>query len=103
MLDCYLYSGGRDVEHIEDNGLRATILATMDGADYFDQRFTLVEGALRTILTDNCQVALLNDAVVDDVMMMPAGLSSDRKIQADYSQFRFTLREVRQLCPIPTL
>ena len=62
-----------------------------------------MENALRTILTNDSQLALLHDAVVNNGMMMPAGLGADGKIQTEHAQFRLTGRKIRELGSIPTL
>ena len=83
MLDGNFLTGRGEIEHVEDDGLAAAVLAAMDSANDLNQGFTFVEGFLRAILADDGQLALLHDAVVDDSMMMPAGLGADGKVQAD--------------------
>ena len=83
MLDGYLLSWRGEVEHVEDDRFATAILAAVDSADNLDQRLAFAEGLLGAVLTDDGQLALLHDAVVHDGMVMPAGLSADRKVQAD--------------------
>ena len=80
MLDGNFLTGRGEIEHVEDDGLAAAVLAAMDSANDLDQGFTFVEGFLRAILADDGQLALLYNAIVDDGMMMPAGLGADGRI-----------------------
>ena len=53
MLDGNLLPGRREVEHIEDDGLVATVLAAMNSTDDLNQRFAFAESLLRTVLADD--------------------------------------------------
>ncbi len=48
----------REVEHVEDNGLLAAVLAVVDGADHLDDGFALVDDFLGTVDSDDGQLAL---------------------------------------------
>ena len=89
MLDGYFGSGRGKVEHIENDGFGASVLASMDSANHFNQSFAFMEGFFCSILANDGQIALLNDAVIDYGMMMPAGYGTDGKVQTKDSQFRF--------------
>ena len=103
MLDGYFCSGRGKVEHIENDGFGASVLASMDSANHFNQSFAFMEGFFCSILANDGQIALLNDAVIDYGMMMPTGLGANREVQSYHPQFRFALRKIRQHSPIPTL
>ena len=59
----------------------------MDGSDDLHQRLSFMKGLLSAILADDRQFALLNNAVVDYRMMVPAGLGAYRKFQPQDPQF----------------
>ena len=80
--DCLTWFG--DVEHVQDHLFVPSVLATMDGADHFDDSLTFVEGAFVAVSANDCQIALLNDAVVDYVVVMPAGHGSHGEDQPVY-------------------
>ena len=80
MLDGKYLPRFGEVEHIEDNGFRAAVFATMNRAYYFHQRLAFMEGTLVSVLTDNRQFTLLHDTVVNGCMVMPAGNSSYRNV-----------------------
>lgn len=103
MLDSEYLPWFSEVEHIEDDGFGAAVLATVDRTDYLDQRFAFMERAFVAVLADDGQIALLHDAVVNGSMVMPTGNGSYRKGHAQNRQLRFAFREVRQLYAIPTL
>ena len=60
MLDGEDLTGFGEVEHVEDDGLGASVLASMDRADDLYQRFALMERALIAVLADDGQVSLLH-------------------------------------------
>ena len=66
-------TGGGDIEHVQDHLFVPSVLATMDGADHFDDGFAFVEGAFVAVSANDGQIALFHDAVVDYVVVMPAG------------------------------
>ena len=84
LLDGYFCSGRGEVEHIENDGFRTSVLASMDSADHFNQRFAFMEGFFCSILANDGQVTLLNDAVIDYCMMMPTRFGANRKIKSDH-------------------
>ena len=53
MLDSYFCSGRREVEHIENDGFGAAVLAPMDSADDFNKSFAFMEGFLCSILAND--------------------------------------------------
>ena len=84
MLDGYFCSGRGEVEHIENDWFGTSVLAPMDSADHFNQRFAFMEGFFCSILANDSQVTLLNDAVIDYCMMMPTCFGAYGKIQSDH-------------------
>ena len=48
----------REVEHVEDDGLRAAILAVVDGVHHLDDGLALMHGLLLAVLADDGQFAL---------------------------------------------
>ena len=82
MLDGEYLPGFGEVEHIKNDRFGASVLTTVDRADYFNQHLAFMESALFTVLADNGQFSLLDDAVVDCGMMMPTGNGSDRERHA---------------------
>ena len=53
MLDGEDFSRFSEVEHVEDNGFAATVLATMDSANHLYKRFSLMEGMYIAVLADD--------------------------------------------------
>ena len=53
VLDSYFCSGRREVEHIENDGFGAAVLAPMDSADDFNKSFAFMEGFLCSILAND--------------------------------------------------
>ena len=103
MLDGENLTGFGEVEHIEDDGLGAAVLAPMDRAYYFYQSLALMERTFVAVSADDGQITLLYDAVVDGRMVMPACNGSYGKRHTQYRQLRLAFRKVRQLHAIPTL
>lgn len=103
MLDGYLFARCGEIEHVEDDGFGASVLAAMDGSDDFYQRFAFMKCLLSAVLTDDGQFALLNNAVVDYRMVMPAGLGAYGKIQPQDPQFGLSRRKIGQRRAVPTL
>ena len=75
----------------------------MDGADYLYQRLAFMKRLLSAVLTDDSQFALLNNAVVDYRMMVPAGLGAYGKVQPQDPQFGLPRRKIGQQRTVPTL
>ena len=92
-----------DVEHVEDDGLVASVLATVDSADNLYDGLTFTEGVFGSVLADNGQFALLHNAVVDDIVVVPTCFGSYRKHHSVYHQFRSTGRVVGQGGHVPGL
>ena len=103
MLDSEYLTGFGEVEHIEYDGFVAAVLTPMDRADNLHQRFAFMESAFLSVLANDGQFALLDDAVIDGSMMMPAGDVPYGEGHTQYGQLRFALREIGQLYAIPTL
>ena len=95
MLDGYLCSGFREVEHIENDGFGTSVLASMDSADHFDYSIAFVESFLCSILANDGQFALLNDTVIDYCMMMPPCFGAYREVQSYHPQFGLSLWKIR--------
>ena len=103
MLDGDFFPRLGEIEHVEDYGHSATVFATVDSADHFDQGFALMKRALRAVRADDGQFALLHEAVVNDRVMMPAGDGPNGEVHADHLEFGSPGGEVRQPRTIPTL
>ena len=99
--DCL--AGGGEVEHVEDDGRLASVLAAMNGADHLDQSFSLTESAFFSVDADDGEVTLFNDAVVDDSMVMPARFGSGGESQAADREFGPSDGEIGQLRAVPAL
>ena len=61
----------REVEHVEHNGLGATVLAMVDGAYHLYNSLALVYHFLIAVLVDDGQLALHQYAVVRHRMVVP--------------------------------
>ena len=61
----------------------------MDCANDLNEGLALGEGTLVAILTDDGQFALLDDAEIDDVMMVPSCFGARGKGYPAYRQFGF--------------
>ena len=48
----------REVEHVEDDGLRASVFAVVDGVHHLDDGLALMHGLLLAVLADDGQFAL---------------------------------------------
>ena len=81
MLNGDGLTGLGDVEHVQDHLFVPSVLATMDGADHFDDGFAFVEGAFVAVSANDGQIALLYDSVVDYIVVMPASLGSNGEHQ----------------------
>ncbi len=93
----------REVEHVEDNGLVASVLAMVDGAYHLHDGLALMHYLLITVLVDDGQFALHQHAVVHHGMVMPAQLLSGRYLIFHGHHFRASLQVVGQLGSIPAL
>ena len=94
MLDGDGLSGRGDVEHVEDDGFVASVLTAVDSADNLYDGLAFMEGSFCTVLANNGQFALLHDAVVDDIVVVPTCFGSYRKHHSVYYQFRSSGRVV---------
>jgi len=103
MLDGEGGSLLREVEHVEDDGLVACIHAAVDGTDHLDNRVARAYYLSLAIESDNRQFALLQDAVVDDGVMVPGQLASDGEDVAHHDEFRFPLEVVGKSGAVPAL
>ena len=73
MLDGDRLTGLGNVEHVKDHLFVSSVFAAMDGVHHFNDCLAFVEGALVAVFANDRQIALFNDAVVDYVVVMPAG------------------------------
>ena len=103
MLDCQRQTFLRKVEHVEDDGLRATVLAVVDGVHHLDHGLALVNGLLLAVLSDDGQLALYQYAVVHHGMVVPAQLLAGGEDVLDGYQLGPSLQVVGQLDAVPTL
>lgn len=62
MLHCDLGSGLGDVEHVENDGLVASVLAVVYGADHLDYRLSRLDRRLLAVEPDDREFALLDDS-----------------------------------------
>ena len=93
----------REVEHVKDAVLRATVLAVVDGAYHLYDGLTLVYHLRLTIQTDDGQFTLHQYTVVHSHVMVPAEfLTSGENVLHGY-QFGTSLKVVGQLHAVPTL
>ena len=69
----------REIEHVEDGGHGASVLAMVDGSDHLDDGFPLVYDLRSAVLVDDGQFALHQHAVVHHGMVMPVQLLPDGK------------------------
>ena len=72
MLHCKGQVFLREVEHIEDDGLGATILTMMNGANHLDDSLTLMNNLRLAILADDCQFSLNQNTIVHGHMVVPS-------------------------------
>ena len=93
----------REIEHVEDDGLVARVHAAVDGTDHLDDCIASADNLPFAIKPDNRQFALLQDAVVDDGMMVPRQLASDREDVAHDNEFRLPLEVVGKSGAVPAL
>ena len=54
----------REVEHVEDDGLRAAVLAVVDGVHHLHDHLALVYRILPAVLSDDGQLALHQQAIM---------------------------------------
>ena len=64
MLDGQRYSLLREVEHIKDDGLSASVLTVVDGVDHLDDGLSLMHHFLLGVQTDDSQFTLYHNTVV---------------------------------------
>lgn len=93
----------REIEHIQDDGFGATVLAVVDGAYHFDDCLTLVHRFLAAVLAYNGQLALHQYAVVHHRMVVPAKFLSGREFVAHSDKLGLAFRIVGQVGTVPTL
>ena len=79
MLDGERGSLLGEVEHVENDGLVARVHAAVDGTDHLDNRIACADDLPLAVESDNRQFALLQYSVVDDGVMVPRKLASDRE------------------------
>ena len=93
----------REIEHVEDNGLRATVLAVVDSIHHLHDDFALIYSLFLAVEADNGQLALYQYAVVHHGVVMPAQLLSGRYLIFHGHHFWVSLQVVGQLGTIPAL
>ncbi len=93
----------REVEHVEDGGLGASVLAVVDGADHLDDGLARTDDLFRPVLGDDGEFALHQHAVVHHGMVVPAQFLSGGEDIFPYHQFGATLQIVRELRAVPAL
>ena len=75
----------------------------MDCSNHLHNSLALVDYLLLAILTDNCQLALNENAVVHSRMVMPTQLLSCREYIFNGHKFGTTLEIIGELNPVPAL
>ena len=93
----------REVEHVKDDGLVARIQSVVSGTDHLDDGFSWMHDFPLAVIADDGQFPLLQNAEVDDGMMMPRKLASDWKDIAHRDDFWFPLEIVGKRRTIPAL
>ena len=93
----------REVEHVEDTVLLATVLAMVDGAYHLYDSLALMHHLRLAILSDDGQLALHQYAIVHGYVVVPAQLLASRKHILHGHQFRTALEVVGQLYTVPAL
>ena len=103
VLDGDVFPGLGEIEHVQDDGLGAAVLATMDFVNHFHQRLALAERAFCAVQADDRQFTLFHNSIIDNRVVVPACNGADGEKHSCYFQFRPSCGEVRQLCAVPTL
>jgi hypothetical protein len=62
----------REVKHVEDDRLLASVLAVVDGVHHLYDSLALMNGFLLTVLTDDGQFSLYQYSIVYHRVVMPA-------------------------------
>ena len=93
----------RKVEHVEDNGLGASVLAMMDSVYHFHDNFALSHHFLLAVKADNGQFALYQYAVVHHGVVMPAQFLSGGNLVFHSHQLGTALQVFGQLYAVPAL
>ena len=93
----------REVEHVEYDGLVASVHAAVNGADHLDDCIACTYYLPLAVKPHNCQFSLLQNAEVDDGMMMPGQLASDWDYVAHYDEFWLPFEIVGQSNAVPAL
>ena len=81
----------RSVEHIEDYGLVAAVLAVVGGIHHLHDSLALMYRFLLSVLSDDCQVALYKDSEVHDGMVVPSKFLSGGNDVFHRNEFGFPL------------
>ena len=93
----------REVEHVEDDGLRASVLAVVDGAYHLYDGLALMHHLRLSVLSDDGQLALHEHAVVHGHMVVPAQLLTGGEHILHGHQFGAALEVVGQFHAVPAL
>ena len=93
----------REIEHIEDGRLGASVLAMVDRPDHLDDGFTLMDDLLRPVLGNDSQLSLYQHAIIHHIMVMPSEFLTSGKHILHGHQFRAALWVIRKFRAIPTL
>ena len=93
----------RKVEHVENDGLAAPVLAVMDGVHHLHNDLALMNHLLIAVLVNDSQFALHQYAVVHHRVVVPAQLLPSRDLVLHSHYFRPALQVIRQLHAVPAL
>ena len=93
----------REIEHIEDNWLVASVFAMMDSVYHLYDYLTFMYHFLLAIHTYDGQLALHQNTVVHHRVVVSAKLLSGRKLIFYSNQLRASLKIIWQLYAIPAL
>ena len=103
MLDSQRQILLREIEHIENDRLVAAVLAVVNGVYHLDNGLALMDDLLLTIPSYNGQLALCQNTVVHDGMVVPTQLLASGEDVFNGYQLGATLEIVRQLDAVPAL
>ena len=93
----------REVEHVEDDRLGASVLTMVDGIHHFHDSLAFMHHFVFAVLADDGQFALHQYAMIHHGMVVPAQLLTGRNLVLYGYQFGAALQIVGQLHAVPTL
>ena len=103
MLYCQLLAFLREVEHVEDEVLRTSVLAVVDSVHHLYDGFALMYDLGLSIQSDDGQFTLHQYAIVHHGMVVPAEFFPCGEHLLHGHQFGATLQIVGQVHAVPAL